>query len=349
MDFVPGIGQGVSMAAKKIFAGAKAAERLGKLDAMREAEKMLNNGMDERAVWNQTGFFKGDDGLMRFEIDDSGAETYATARNKLFKQEGLDKENRDLFGRRLSVIQKDYANGMVSEQEARQKIFELKDELGSSRDTEAKYNSIINQLQPLDASYKPANSIIHHEELMRAANQPKVSQAIQPGGANGIFFPEHGEVSLALGRSSEETKSTLMHELQHNMQKIEGFSGGANPGEISRELFSDSESALNQARKLNEMLSSAQKTGNDKAYNEILAERTRVLKDYVDDVQIPELAHKKYQRNLGEAEARMVQKRLDYSPKQRRDIFPYDDLDVPRSELWIGNKGIGGKGVLSIY
>jgi hypothetical protein len=74
MDFVPGIGQGVSMAAKKIFAGAKAAERLGKLDAMRKAEKMLGDGRAPEYVWRQTGFMRGEDGLMRFEIPDNQAE-----------------------------------------------------------------------------------------------------------------------------------------------------------------------------------------------------------------------------------------------------------------------------------
>jgi len=58
--------------------------------------------------------------------------------------------------------------------------------------------------------------------------------------------------------------------------------------------------------------------------------------------------HDVYQRNLGEAEARLTQKRLDYTPEQRQAIFPYDDLDVPRGELWIGDKGKGVRGALSI-
>jgi hypothetical protein len=40
-----------------------------------------------------------------------------------------------------------------------------------------------------------------------------------------------------------------------------------------------------------------------------------------------------YQRLAGEAEARAVQKRMDYTPRQRRDIFPLEDYDVPLDQL----------------
>lgn len=40
-----------------------------------------------------------------------------------------------------------------------------------------------------------------------------------------------------------------------------------------------------------------------------------------------------YQRNMGEAEARLVQKREKYTPEQRRAISPWDDYDVPEEEL----------------
>ena len=40
-----------------------------------------------------------------------------------------------------------------------------------------------------------------------------------------------------------------------------------------------------------------------------------------------------YQRIGGEAEARMVQKRMDYTPEERAATFPLDDYDVPLNEL----------------
>jgi hypothetical protein len=80
----------------------------------------------------------------------------------------------------------------------------------------------------------------------------------------------------------------------------------------------------------------------------LMKERTRALKDVADEYEIINRANAKYKRNLGEAESRLVEKRLNYKPEQRRNVFPYDDLDVPRNELWIGEKGKGNQGIMSI-
>ena len=48
-------------------------------------------------------------------------------------------------------------------------------------------------------------------------------------------------------------------------------------------------------------------------------------------------AYKQYQRLLGEAEARMTESRMNLTPKQRLEYFPYNQgkygLDVPYNEL----------------
>jgi hypothetical protein len=58
-------------AAKAIFAGigAKTADKA----ALAKAEKMAAKGADPKAIWRDTGWFKGGDGKWRFEIDDSAA------------------------------------------------------------------------------------------------------------------------------------------------------------------------------------------------------------------------------------------------------------------------------------
>lgn len=53
------------------FAGAKAVRAdAGKLD---DAMKLSYGGASEADIWKKTGWFKGDDGKWRFEVDDSGA------------------------------------------------------------------------------------------------------------------------------------------------------------------------------------------------------------------------------------------------------------------------------------
>ena len=60
------------------FAGEKAIKAdVAKLD---DAKKMAEDGAKEADIWRSTGWFKGDDGKWRFELDDSGAEMLKTAR-----------------------------------------------------------------------------------------------------------------------------------------------------------------------------------------------------------------------------------------------------------------------------
>jgi hypothetical protein len=347
LDFIPAIGSGGKVA-NNIFAGSEAAERLGKLEDMKKAESMLDQGVDERKVWSDTGFFRGNDGLMRFEIDDSQVETYRTAKRKLFDAEGEYVAKRNKFGENVSQIQKEFANGMLSEQEARGKIEKLKDELGAISESEKKYRGILDSLQSIEEAPKKASDVLLHDELFKTGNNPNVVLNQLMKDANGVYFPDENKVALAGERSGKDPLSTLMHELQHSVQNTEGFSSGSDPLQIARELQQDSNDALDIVRSINAHMSKALERGDDAAYESLMKERTRALKDVADEYEIINRANAKYKRNLGEAESRLVEKRLNYNPEQRRAIFPYDDLDVPRNELWIGEKGKGNQGVMSI-
>ena len=65
----PGVGPGEAAAAKAIFAGPLALT--ADLEAMRRAQSRLEAGEDAAKVWADEGWFRGPDGKMRFEIDDS--------------------------------------------------------------------------------------------------------------------------------------------------------------------------------------------------------------------------------------------------------------------------------------
>mgnify|MGYP000122446131 CR=1 FL=1 len=59
-----------SVSPRQIFAGKKA--KGADLEAMKRAESRVASGDDPRTVWREEGWFRGPDGQMRFEIDDSG-------------------------------------------------------------------------------------------------------------------------------------------------------------------------------------------------------------------------------------------------------------------------------------
>ena len=53
----------------------------------------------------------------------------------------------------------------------------------------------------------------------------------------------------------------------------------------------------------------------------------------IDGMTPADYRHKQYQRLAGEAEARNVQTRQDFTPEQRRAQAPWTTLDVPEDEL----------------
>jgi len=240
IDFVPGVGQ-VGGIAKNIFAGAKAAERLGKLDKMREAEKLLDDGLDEREVWNKTGFFRGDDGLMRFEIDDSGAETYRTASQKLSKNQNDQMNYPSYFQKRLDTIRSNFQSGRASREGAEKAIAELK-EYGNELETdEVRLSGLKSGLKDYTYQAFPSDEVISVPELKDAyVNMPLVKgDDSMPARMGGIFHSDIPSklVEIQNKNTPQEQRSTLMHELQHFAQDIEGFSKGSNL-DIARDRLS---------------------------------------------------------------------------------------------------------------
>jgi hypothetical protein len=186
LDLIPGIGKGAGMAAKQIFAGAKAAARLGKLDDMRKAEKMLGEGASKERVYRETGFFKGKDGNMRFEIDDSKANyipdvVISDAENKLIAELGI---RPDLAKR---AIEKYGANTTASEALLHPELYKAYPEI---------------QRNPVKI-----------EDLSETPN-------------DGYFMRDSNLIGV--NSKSKEGRNTLLHELQHLVQKSEGFDRGTN-------------------------------------------------------------------------------------------------------------------------
>jgi len=186
LDFIPGIGKGANMAAKQIFAGAKAAARLGKLDDMRKAEKLLDTGASNERVYRETGFFKGKDGQMRFEIDDSKA---------------------------------DYIPDAVTE--------DLKNEVMAATNWDSDKAQRYMDRNGADTT---ASKVLLHPELYKAypeiQSNPVKIQDLSKTPYDGYFTPD---VSLiGVNSKSSEGRNTILHELQHLVQKTEGFDRGTN-------------------------------------------------------------------------------------------------------------------------
>lgn len=123
--------------------------------------------------------------------------------------------------------------------------------------------------------------------------------------------------------------STLLHEVQHGVQKIEGFAPGSNPADPEIALSSPVLAFRGRA-------DAAKNAGNS-----ALASAYKQSADAE--------AWKAYSREAGEVEARAVQRRMDYTQAERREIHPIKEENypalagpyaVPIEQQWVGGKSL---------
>lgn len=96
--------------------------------------------------------------------------------------------------------------------------------------------------------------------------------------------------------AGKQADNVILHELQHAIQQREGFSQGGTPGQTDIEAFAQQIFNANKA-------------------------------DFLGDpAQLMEMArHQSYERLAGEAEARLVQARMNMTAQQRAQQFPWAD------------------------
>jgi hypothetical protein len=169
-------------------------------------------------------------------------------------------------------------------------------------------------------------------------------------GNNGSFNPKTFTLNLNPKLSPGELRSTILHEVQHGLQDIEGFAKGGSPNQftLSRQgnvditnkikNLSQEQEALNKIinSSPHELETNRQLSGfngsieqyKKKLINEIYNKKDEIkgLLNYKPS-QIDKI--KTYERLAGEIEARDVQFREPLSPQQRKYTTPYASQNIP--------------------
>jgi hypothetical protein len=124
---------------------------------------------------------------------------------------------------------------------------------------------------------------------------------------------------------SQDARSTMMHELQHAIQEQERFAVGGNTRDFARmrQEADDKIAILNDqmrslVREMDNPVTTATKKSELKSQYENLMSQRQAL---VPAAQIDPM--EAYGHLMGEAEARLTQRRLDLTPEQRRKNFPF--------------------------
>ena len=215
-------------------------------EALARAEELERAGTDAEQIRQETGWFRGADGLWRFEIDDSTMEYDPTgdlrgARSRRWAMEDLEAAREDLFGN-ITEEQADmvraYNRAEIAGDTAEQQ--RLYDEL-TATEFGFQFETYVDALQRANATKNnpwggALADYINHPELF--ANYPQLRDVglefrKLPEGTRGEFDGDTVTLDESL---LTEPEDVLIHEIQHAIQRAEGFARGASPEYWSRQL-----------------------------------------------------------------------------------------------------------------
>ena len=222
--------------------GGRGAENAN-LDELDRAKRLLAQGVDKDAVRRDTGWFRGADGQWRFEIDDSGL-IYSKTGNILGYADSAraqheyaakwfaltSAEMTDAQRGELAEYIKQRDNGEFS-QELYNKLTEY---WGTAFEEYAAAKEAM--LARPNASGVTVGDYIKHDELF--GQYPHLKDL-------GLIFEDLGSgekgyfngLEIVIDRSLKDApEKTLLHEIQHAIQRFEGFSKGASVEYWNRQL-----------------------------------------------------------------------------------------------------------------
>lgn len=208
-------------------------------EALARAEEMERAGEDAEQIRRETGWFRGMDGLWRFEIDDSAMEYDPTgdlqgAKSRRWAMEDLEAAREDLFGNiteEQANMVRAYNRAEIAGDTAEQQ--RLYDEL-TSTEFGFMFETYVDALQRANATRNnpwggTLADYINHPELF--ANYPQLRDVRlefrpMPGNTRGEFDGDTVTLNETL---LTEPEDVLVHEIQHAIQRAEGFARGASP------------------------------------------------------------------------------------------------------------------------
>jgi hypothetical protein len=215
--------------------------------------------------------------------------------------------------------------------------------------------------------------VLSHPELYKAYPELKNTKfLISDKTSVAAYSPDQNTIlvnpkiidDVIVENNPQRLRNILLHELQHNVQKIEGFERGGTVDMAKTAMFKQKEVELGQLMsQINKLDPDSQSVIFDRnvyqgrlknlqkqevksqdVINEIsqirnLLEKTEPLaKKYKSTIKKYRNLEKLndsdlYNRLAGEAEARLTQNRQNMSAFDRKEQFPFQQLDVPYNEL----------------
>ena len=320
------------------FAGEKA--QTAALDELDRAKQLEADGVDNEEIRQQTGWFKGADGMWRFEISDEDAKMLGTIEE--LRQKNEDKHKKTL--KKLAKLEKE-----------REK---LRIAVNKNEITENEYYSKLEEndkkiqtLMDNDKAFK-VKDIISHKKLFDAYPwiaeiSVFIEEKIDPDEA---YYHERTK-SITVGKnvakepaSSIDLKGIILHEIQHAIQFNEKFARGGSPDDF--DSIEQLRRGLEQGKQLLDEANEALETAEDLGYSDDTdingmpvsfyreqKEQAQKQIDYANErISNYKDPYQKYKSLYGEIEARNTAIRSEFTEELRGKISPERTQDIKNAD-----------------
>lgn len=239
------------------LAGQKA--RTANSQTLQIAEQMEQEGASREEIWQETGWTRTMDGQSwRFEIDNSEAE-YRGGGDAQFREDHAD------YAEYQDLLQKMF-EGTISESEMQR--MEQLDDIWSGE-----YARLRERVESGNATLA---DVLQHDSLYEAypeLRDVKVRLESDTGGKNGSYDPSTNTITISEDKPGDSAKvGTMLHEIQHAIQQIEGWESGASPEYWAAREYESGDTASDRAQELySRILNSLDKADQNKVirYNEL--------------------------------------------------------------------------------
>jgi hypothetical protein len=330
-----------------------------------QAGKMEAKGAKPEEIYEATGMVRGLDNQWRSELSDQFAKM--KQKGNMFSEQYM--AAKDIDPLQVHLIKAEEAKYGRSPP----KLHEMTDKERNDYDIFRKEK--IEEHGRMSKAPVTVKDVLDHPELLKAypeLGDIKIQVGSGHGGQRGSYNQGQNTITLAAYLDSDQSRSTMLHELTHAIQGKEGFNRGGNP-----DMFTHQNLALqlkqnleirdvadvvkkgmpdaSEADVLTKLENIYKNKGFDQDYLKEALDRTywsdevaqKIVKEYgLDKREIPYSKEEMYRNLAGEAEARMVQNRLDLSPEELRQNFPYQyapnkyglDIDPDRANV-ISDRG----------
>lgn len=314
-----------------------------------QAAKLLRKKTPEE-VWKETGVAKfGDDFVKEISDKESSFNTAADIHESAEKIRQRNAELKQILNESRST----YPDLFPKELTAARKP--LREEIKANQGLLEMPRGYVS-----DSSFSGNMAAIayEHPELYKQVPEMK-GVIIRQGRDLGDFLGAYenspsrplGSIDITKLGLKNDPRSTATHEMQHAVQEFYGLPGGGTPEEFMREAIAD-RNLLNS--KIDDLNKKMREVSGTPEYDKIMEQRMALTQEYLDKgygdmASVYKNANDQYQRLAGEAQSRLAQTRIDLTPEERRQYFPFAygkenyGLDVKPEDLIFRQGGLLGQ------